>query len=84
MIPSDEGDYSKVEWHYYETGDNIDSVVNFYQDKMPDNGWDEMMWMDIEDVAYGMYTKNNEADAAMIWMMEEDGDTVIAMMRASE
>jgi hypothetical protein len=83
-IPADEGDYSKVEWRYYETGDDIGDVVDFYKDKMPDNGWDEMMWMDIMEAAYGYYTKNSEKDAAMIWMAEEDGDTVIAMMRAAE
>jgi hypothetical protein len=83
-IPAEEGDYSKVEWRYYETGDDVGDIVDFYKDKMPDNGWSEMMWMDVEDVAYGMYTKNNEEDAAMIWMMAEEGDTVIALMRATE
>ncbi|HEY98519.1 MAG TPA: hypothetical protein G4O16_10125 [Dehalococcoidia bacterium] len=83
-IPADEGDYSKVEWRYYETGDDLDDVVNFYKDKMPDNGWTEVMWMDAGDVAWGMYMKNNEKDAAYVWMMAEGGDTVIALMRATE
>jgi hypothetical protein len=83
-IPADEGDYSKVEWRYYETGDSIDDVVDFYKDKMPDNGWTEMMWMDVMEAAWGFYTKNNEKDGAYVWMMEEDGDTVIALMRATE
>ena len=83
-IPPDEGEYSRVEWRYYETGDDIDNVVNFYKDKMPDNGWEEMMWMDAGEIAYGMYMKNNEADAAMIWVSTDNGDTVIGLWRASE
>lgn len=86
-IPADEGGYSEVEWRYYETGDDVEDVIAFYKDKMPDNGWgqiDVMGWMETEGMAWGMYMKNNEADAAMIWMMEEDGDTVIALMRATE
>lgn len=83
-IPADEGGYSKVEWRYYETGDSIDKVVDFYKDKMPDNGWDEMGWFDIQEAAWGMYTKNNEKDAAYVWMSKEDNNTVIAMMRATE
>ena len=86
-IPADEGGYSKVEWRYYETGDDVDDVIDFYKDKMPENGWgqmDMMGWMEAPGVAWGMYLKNNEKDAAMIWMMEEEGETVIALMRAAE
>lgn len=83
-IPADEGDYSKVEWRYYETGDSIEDVVDFYKDKMPDNGWQEMMWMDVMEAAWGFYTKNNEKDGAYVWMMEDEGNTVIALMRATE
>ena len=83
-IPPDEGEYSRVEWRYYETGDDVGNVVDFYKDKMPDNGWEEMMWMDAMEIAYGMYMKNNEADAAMIWVATDNGDTVIGLWRASE
>jgi hypothetical protein len=83
-IPPDEGEYSRVEWRYYETGDDVNDVVDFYKDKMPDNGWEEMMWMDAMEIAYGMYMKNNEADAAMIWVATDNGDTVIGLWRASE
>jgi hypothetical protein len=83
-IPPEEGEYSRVEWRYYETGDDIDDVIDFYKDKMPDNGWDEVVWMDMMEVAYGMYMKNNEADAAMVWLSSTNGDTQIALWRASE
>jgi hypothetical protein len=80
----DEGDYSEFEWRYYETGADIDDVIDFYKDEMPDNGWDEQMWMDAGEVAYGMYFKNNEKDAAMVWIAAEEGDTLIGLWRASE
>lgn len=80
----EEGEYSRVEWRYYETSDDIDDVIDFYKDKMPDNGWDETMWMDMMEVAYGMYMKNNEADAAMVWLSSDEGETQIALWRASE
>ncbi len=80
----DEGDYSEFEWRYYETGADIDDVIDFYKDKMPDNGWDEQMWMDAGEVAYGMYFKNNEKDAAMVWIAAEGGDTLIGLWRATE
>ena len=80
----DEGDYSEWEWRYYETGADIDDVIDFYKDKMPDNGWDEQMWADMGEVAYGMYFKNNEKDAAMVWIATEGGDTLVGLWRASE
>ena len=80
----DEGDYSEWEWRYYETGADVEDVVDFYKDKMPDNGWDEQMWMDMGEVAYGMYFKNNEKDAAMVWIATEGGDTLVGLWRASE
>lgn len=83
-IPADEGDYSKVEWRYYESGDDIDDIIDFYKDKMPDNGWEEMGWFDMQETAWGFYMKNNEKDAAYVWMIAEGGDTVIALMRATE
>ena len=80
----DEGDYSEFEWRYYETGADVGDVIDFYKDKMPDNGWDEQMWMEAGDIAYGMYFKNNEKDAAMVWISTEGGDTLVGLWRASE
>jgi ABC-type phosphate/phosphonate transport system substrate-binding protein len=54
FMPEEDEDYSKMEWRYYETGDDVDDVVDFYKDKMPDNGWDEQMWADMGEIAYGM------------------------------
>ena len=83
-IPAAEGDYSKVEWRYYESGDNTETIADFYKTKMPDNGWEEMGWMEVPDMSWGLYSKNNEEDEAMVWVALDDGDTVIAMMRARQ
>ena len=83
-IPVDEGDYSEVEWRFYETGADVDDVINFYKDKMPDNGWDELMWMDMQETAWAYYSKNNEQDIAAIWVMPDNGDTIFGLMRATE
>jgi hypothetical protein len=80
----DEAEYSEFEWRYYETSADPEDVVDFYKDKMPDNGWDEVWWMDAGDVAYAMYTKNNENDAAVVWIASEEGKTVIGLWRATK
>ena len=80
----DDADYSEFEWRYYETGADVDDVIDFYKDKMPDNGWDETMWLDAGEVAYGLYMKNNEKDAAMVWIAAEGGDTLVGLWRATE
>ncbi|MBA7683058.1 hypothetical protein ES703_91414 [subsurface metagenome] len=83
-IPSTEGDYSKVEWRYYESGDSPETIAAFYKTQMPAKGWEEMGWMEVPDMSWGLYSKNNENDAAMVWVALDDGNSVIAMMRATE
>jgi hypothetical protein len=83
-IPPAEGDWSKVEWHYYETNDTPGNVVQFYKSQMPDNGWQENMWMDAGGMSWSFYQKNNEQDGAMIWIATDDGTTIIALMRATQ
>lgn len=84
-IPPAEGDYSKFEWRYYETKDNLDNVAAFYKGQMSVKGWGEEMWMEASQQMYwGMYTKNGEKDAAMVWGSFQDGKTVIAMWRATK
>jgi len=83
-IPPAQGEWSKVEWRYYETGDSADKVASFYRDEMPDEGWDEMMWMEAEGVAWAFFTKNGEKDGAMFWVASDEGETVFALMRATQ
>jgi hypothetical protein len=85
-IPAEQGEWSKVEWRYYETGDSTDDVASFYKSSMPGKGWDEMMWMEAEGIAWAYYTKNNEKDGAMFWcsLDEEENKTLFALMRATQ
>lgn len=83
-IPADESGWSDVAWRYYETSDSASDVIDFYKDEMPDNGWDEMSWMEAGGYAVGYYVKNNEQDGAMFWCGEEDGKTVFALMRSAQ
>ena len=43
-IPPEDEDYTDVEWRYYECGASVEDVVDFYKDKMPDNGWEDQIW----------------------------------------
>ena len=88
-IPSEEGEWSNVEWRYYETSASVSEVTAFYKSQMPGKGWEEMGWMDwtgmeMEDMQWGYYTKNNEQDVAMVWIGSQEGKTVISLMRATE
>ena len=83
-IPPAEGDYSKFEWRYYETNDSLAKVAAFYRSQMPAKGWEEKGWMDVQQMNWGMYDKNNEKDAAMVWVNSQEGKTVIALWRATK
>ncbi len=82
--PADESDYSKVEWRYYETNASLVTVSAFYKNQMPAKGWTEKGWMEVQEMHWGLYDKNNENDAAMVWINSQEGKTVIAMWRASK
>lgn len=84
-IPPQDGDYEKAEWRYYElpSAHDVEMVARFYKMEMPKNGWQQTMEMEVQDVAMLLYAKNNEADAAYVWVGSEDGKTVFALMRAS-
>ena len=83
-IPPDEGKWSKVEWRYYETGDSVSTVAAFYRTEMPKKGWQEVGWMETEEMSWLGYSKNNEKDGAIIWIDSEEGKTFIALMRGTD
>jgi len=83
-IPPEEGEWSRVEWRYYETGDSVSTVAAFYKSQMPGKGWEETFWMEMDEMRWGYYSKNNEQDAAMVWVGSDEGKTFIALMRATE
>jgi len=88
-IPSEEGEWTELEWRYYETSGSVSAVTTFYKSQMPAKGWQEQGWMDwsgmeMEEMQWGYYTKNNEQDVAWVWIGSEEGKTVISLMRATE
>jgi hypothetical protein len=83
-VPPSEGDYSKFEWRYYETSDAIDKVGAFYKREMPVKGWEQTAWMDVQQMQWGSFMKNSEADAAMVWASSEGTKTVVAMWRGTK
>lgn len=89
-IPPTEGDWSKVEWRYYRMDDvnemteNVRMVTMFYKMEMPKNGWKEIEQMQTQDMSWGYYTKNNEKDGATVWIGNDDGKAVFAIMRATK
>jgi len=83
-IPPEQGEWSKMEWRYYETGDSADDVAAYYKSRMLTNGWSETMWMEAEGIAWAYYTKNGEKDGAMFWTASEEGETFFALMRATQ
>ena len=83
-VPPAGGDYSKVEWRYYTSGDSISAVASFYKAQMPGQGWQQTAWIDTQQGSWGSFTKNNEQDAALVWIGPGEGNTSIALMRATE
>jgi hypothetical protein len=82
--PAEDSDYSKFEWRYYESSAGVETVSAFYKSQMPAKGWTEKGWMEMQEVYWGMYDKNNEKDAALVWIASQEGKTVIAMWRATK
>jgi len=86
-IPPAEGDWSRVEWRYYrmpEVAGTVEEAGRFYKNEMPKNGWQETMWLEMEDMTMSYYSKNGERDGAAVWIGSEEGYTVFALMRASQ
>jgi len=83
VAPPTAGDseYAKVEWRYFETGDEIEKVAEFYKKQMPDRGWEEKGWIEVLQMNTGTYTKNDENDVAMVWLSSQEGKTIIAIWR---
>jgi hypothetical protein len=82
--PADDAEYAKFEWRYYESSASQEDVAAYYKSQMPGKGWEEKGWMDMGEVSWSMYNKNNEKDAAMVWISNQEGKTAIALWRASK
>lgn len=83
--PSNDSDYAKMEWRYYEVKASIDEVASFYKQQMPAKGWSEQGWMETPEMNWGMFNRNDEKDAAMVWVSAGDEDkSNIALWRATK
>lgn len=82
--PADDSEYSKFEWRYYEVSASLENISDFYNTEMKKKGWEIVAWMDMGQMSYGMFNKNNENDAAMVWINSEESQTVIATWRATK
>jgi len=80
----DAGELSRVEWRHYQTGDSKSKVFAYYQSAMPGKGWQMMMEMDMGELSWLVYTKNDEKDVAWVYVAEDDGKTLLHLMRGSE
>ena len=83
--PFDSSDYSNMAWRYYDIYTRMSDMARFYKEQMPAKGWSEKSWIDTPEMSWGLFSKNNENDAAMVWISTgEDGRTVIAVWRAAK
>ncbi len=79
---SEQANYTKFEWRYYESSDAAADVMAYLKDKMPGLGWTEDAYMPIAGSYWGLYLKNDKKDGAVIWVSSKYGaKAVIAMMR---
>ena len=76
--------YAKAEVRVYETNDSPEKVADFYKAQMPAKGWVETQWAEIPDYKTAIYTKNNETDMAMIYVITGGGKTEVMIMRATK
>lgn len=83
IMPQTAG-YAKAEVRVYETNDSPEKIADFYKAQMPAKGWAETQWADTPQFKIGTYTKNNETDIAMIYVIAGDGKTEVMIMRATK
>lgn len=84
MAGGDEGDCGRLEWRYYEVDGDVEDVASFYEDEMPDNGWEEVMNMDLGEMAWSYWQKEGEKIQAYVGVAEDGGDVMLWMWRGQE
>jgi hypothetical protein len=76
--------YSQIEWHFYASTDAFTKVVDFYTKQMPAKGWTKMMWVDVGEMAYGTFQKNNEDRICMVYVIKTEGGAGINIQSAAK
>ena len=70
------GEFTDIEWTWYNTGDAMDKVTEFYKSQMPDNGWDEQGWSETSSggIAWGTYTRDDGDAVAWVFALALAGE----------
>lgn len=91
MIPAigsdvNAGDYTKVQYAMYETGDGAQDVFDWYKGKM--SGWDDRGSFSGGSEgsvgAFGVWTKNDGKEAVWITIGEESGTTTLGIFLGTQ
>ncbi|MDY6912140.1 MAG: hypothetical protein SVM79_07300 [Chloroflexota bacterium] len=68
----------------YTTNDSVDDVADFYRSEMPQNGWDENMFMQAGGMVTGVFTKNADLVGATVIIESDGGVTTFSLQRTQE
>ena len=75
-----------LEWHFYKIdGGDIDEIMNFYNDRMPEDGWQLIMEMDTPQMegSYQMYMKGSDTATIMTFKDPDNmTDFILAIYKA--
>jgi len=81
-IPELSEDWGQTEWCYYHTPEALPTMRRHFTNEMPDNGWEQVDWIDAGDTSLSYWTSKSGADGAMIWMIPDEPGTFIAIARS--
>jgi hypothetical protein len=75
-MPGAVGGYQDIEARLYETGDDKDSVCDFYEDEMPKAGWDKILLMPVDEGCISSWLSSDGKIGATVVVAEQPGGTV--------
>lgn len=71
--------FGQVRWHYYSTDDSVENVMDYYKNKMPDEGWEKATEISTDEYAMLVWTKDDGDTGAGIGAGWEDGKTYVGV-----
>lgn len=80
-VPGAAAGYKDVEAALYETRDDKDKVCGFYEDKMPEAGWDKVIYMPVDEGCITTWvSKDGKLGATVVVGEQPDGKVYISMV----
>jgi hypothetical protein len=76
--------FPNSEWRFYETPSSVSPVSDFYNKQMPDKGWTKESWLDMGEMQYGSFVKNNETRRCLIYVIANENVTSINILSAAK